>query len=79
LIPSNTFKGRRKYRVAVGMERMEKREVIPAIIGIIMIIIGLIIVAIVPDASTRFFVGMLVTWLGVILLGGTLTRKKFSR
>jgi hypothetical protein len=61
------------------MERMEKRAVISAIIGIIMIITGLIIVAIVPDASTRFFVGLLVTWLGVILLGRTLTRGEFSQ
>jgi hypothetical protein len=54
---------------------MKKRELIIATIGIILIIIGLIILAIVPDVSTRFFVGGLITWLGVILLARTLFRK----
>jgi hypothetical protein len=48
---------------------------ITATIGIVMIIIGLIILAIVPDVSTRFFVGFLIVWLGVIFLGRTLIRK----
>jgi hypothetical protein len=40
---------------------MEKRELITATIGIVMIIIGLIISGIVHDVSTRFFVGLLIT------------------
>jgi F0F1-type ATP synthase assembly protein I len=56
------------------VNRMEKRELIIATIGIVLIIIGLIILVIVPDVSTRFFVGGLITWLGVILLARTLFR-----
>jgi multisubunit Na+/H+ antiporter MnhG subunit len=54
---------------------MEKRELIIATIGVIFIIIGLIILAIVPDVSTRFFVGGLITWLGVILLARALFKR----
>jgi hypothetical protein len=58
---------------------MEKRELITTTIGIILIIIGLILLAIVPDATTRFFVGGVIVWLGIIFLGKTLTRKQFSK
>lgn len=58
---------------------MERREMITATIGIIIIIIGLIILAIVPDASTRFFVGGLIVWFGIIILGQTLTKEKYSK
>jgi hypothetical protein len=54
---------------------MEKRELIIATIGIVLIIIGLVILTIVPDASTRFFVGGLITWVGVILLARALFRR----
>ena len=39
-----------------------------------MIIFGLIIHAILPDVSTRFFVGGLTTWLGGIFLEKALTK-----
>ena len=58
---------------------MEKRELITATIGIILIIIGFIILAIIPDASTRFFFGGVILWLGIIILGKTLTRKQFPK
>jgi len=57
------------------VSRMEKRELIIATIGIVLIIIGLVILTIVHDLSTRFFVGGLITWLGVILLARALFRR----
>jgi uncharacterized membrane protein len=58
---------------------MEKRELIVAIFGITLIIIGLTILPIEPDVSTRFFVGFLITWLGVTLLARTLFRRQSSK
>jgi uncharacterized membrane protein len=58
---------------------MEKRDLIIAAIGIILIILGLIICVIVPDASTRFFAGFLIVWLGVILLARTLFKVEHSK
>ncbi len=54
---------------------MEKRKLITSIIGIVLIIIGLISCIIFPDASSRFFIGGLITWLGVIFLAGTFLKK----
>jgi F0F1-type ATP synthase assembly protein I len=61
------------------VNKMERRELVIATIGIILIISGLIISGIVPDASTRFFVGFLIVWLGVILLARTLFRRQSSK
>jgi len=58
---------------------MEKRELIIATIGVILITLGLIISGIVPDALTRFFVGFLIVWLGVILLASTLFKRHNSK
>ena len=54
---------------------MEKRELITGTIGITLIIIGIIILAIVPDASTRFFLGAVISFLGIIILGYTIKKK----
>ena len=54
---------------------MEKREMITGTIGITLIIIGMIILAIIPEASTRFFLGAIITWLGIIILGYTIKKK----
>jgi len=58
---------------------MKTRDLIIAIIGFVLLIIGFIILAIEPVASTRFFVGGLISWLGIIFLWKTLTRKQFSK
>jgi len=54
---------------------MEKRELVSSAIGIILIIIGMIILAIVPDASTRFFLGAMISFLGIIILGYSIKKK----
>jgi len=59
----------------MGVYSMEKRELITGTIGITLIIIGIIILAIVPDASTRFFLGAMISFLGIIILGYTIKKK----
>lgn len=54
---------------------MKKGEMVTVIIGIILIITGMVILVIVADASTRFFVGAMISFLGIIILGTTLKRK----
>ena len=54
---------------------MEKRELITATFGIILILIGLLIIAIVSDASTRFFLGAMISFWGIIILGYTIKKK----
>ena len=55
------------------------KKILIITIGSILIILGLIILAIIPDASTKFFVGVLITWLGIIILGKTITKGKFPK
>ena len=54
---------------------MEKRELITATIGILLIVIGLIILVIVSDASTRFFLGAMLSFWGIIILGYMIKKK----
>jgi hypothetical protein len=58
---------------------MVKRGLITSTIGIILIILGLMILAFMTEVSTKFFVGGLLTWLGIIIIGRTLTKKKISK
>jgi hypothetical protein len=58
---------------------MGKRELITSTVGIILIVMGLLILAIIPEASTKFFVGVLITWLGIIILGKTLNKEYFRK